>query len=238
VRDDDPREAGALIAEAEGSFADSEAQRHGLLNTVRQKKQLAADSLDCMHHGFARNGDLQIVGEYADGSARIFLLNESGEAAFSPYRDDVRVRHVHAVGLHRDRLYVSTGDEAKYLDCFRIVASEIRFEKRICQQFGGFTALCPLSGRLYLGTDFSSRPNYILCLETGEKFGFPEAAYKMYCVIMIPLRSRFILCVNVSAPYTELQRVVSIFDTERKSFTYCAPYHGTGFAMNWELIDS
>jgi hypothetical protein len=218
-----------LMANAQRSFSQIYLLRQKSLSEINMRLDIRDKIKECLIHGYAVQGGSTLLGEYADDSAMIILYSSEGVRTFSPYEDDPGVRHIHLLHLHDDAIFVATGDSRKYLDKFHFDSGELRFVRRILKRFGGFTAACSIGKHLYLGTDFSNRPNYIYCLQTGEKFGFPRPAFYQYCVLMLRIEERLILCLNISPPYAPPKKTVSIFDSESKRYVFCEEYVEPGF---------
>ena len=174
----------------------------------------------CRIHGVAECEAHTFLGEYAEDSARVYVRSPDRVRIFSPYDRDARVRHIHMVHAHKGVIYIATGDSRKYLDQFTYGDGKLQHVSRVARWFGGFTAGCSIGQKLYLGTDFSGRPNYIHCLETRETFPFPRPAFFKYCAVMLPIEDRYIICVNRSLPYAAPQRVISIFDVVERRFIF------------------
>ena len=122
--------------------------------------------------------DTIIAGEYAFPGARIYVKKGKLERYYEPYASYPGVLHIHSLTKIADDLFfVSTGDTSKFLDVLRINEVECRIVKR-CQSFlGGYTSGLRISDRTYFGSDFSFRPNFILCLETREKHFLPRLSW-------------------------------------------------------------
>jgi hypothetical protein len=202
-----------------------------LLNALNEALAKVADRSDvtpplrnCLVHGFLFTDEMIVIGEYAPRSARICVFQGDRFDICEPYDADHGVRHIHLVHLHKDSVFVGTGDTHKYLDQYVVEDGRLRFNRRILRRFGGFTACCRIGDKLYLGTDFTSRPNYIYCLETGEIFPFPSRAYTQYCCMMLAIDNKYILSMNLSQPLIEKRRTLTLFDTESKSFIYAGDY--------------
>ena len=118
-----------------------------------------------------------------------------------------------------DTLWVSTGDAKKYLDRWTLRKGRMAFEARVLGVMGGFTACAKVRDRTFFGSDFSERPNYIFCLETGQKWFFPRPAYTRYCTLMLPFESTYLFCVNKAL--LKRARALTIFDTRKLAFTCC-----------------
>ena len=89
------------------------------------------------------------------------------------------------------------------------------------RRFGGFTTVAVVEGRHWFGSDFSERPNFLFCLETGRKHFFPAPAYTKWCYVMLPLEERYLYCVNTHLAHVSGRQAVSIFDTRAGTFLHC-----------------
>lgn len=219
----------ALINQAEKEFTERDSLNRRLLKLVGSRA-LGEDSVQgCTFHGLTQYNEHFVLGEYAHNSARVYIISPHGVQILEPYKSDLGVCHIHLVHHHADRIYIATGDSRKYLDSFEWDGHTIQLRDRILRHFGGFTAGCSIGSRSYFGTDFSGRPNYIYCMETGKVFGFPFPAYLEYCVAMLAIEQRFIVCLTTSAPFAEPRRSISIFDSASNKFIYSGLYSGLGF---------
>lgn len=162
-------------------------------------------------------GDLTVVGEYFEGK-RLFLVGRERCLQFRRYLDQPDVRHIHSVISRGDEILVSTGDARKALDLWRLTGEDLVFVKRLRKHSAGFTGATKLGGKLFFGTDFSSRPNWI---ETGRKrFPFPRACYRFYVEAMQAVDSRFIVTVNKDKLVSRGRKVWSVFDAVEGKFLY------------------
>ncbi len=200
------------------ALAELVAEKSERRRTILRDMASGETELDCRLHGFARAGSKLVFGEYAERSARLFVHDGSRVSVIAPYQNDPAVRHIHSLLLHGDLLYVTTGDAGKYLDRYQWVDGELRFDTRVLRHFGGFTTCAVVGGRTWFGSDFSERPNYLYCLETGKKRFFPRPAYTMWCLVMLPLADRYLYCVNTRLDSVSDRRAVSIFDTRLGRF--------------------
>jgi hypothetical protein len=115
---------------------------------------------------------------------------------------------------------VTTGDASKYLDLWNLRGGDLGFVNRLKGYLAGHTAITEVRDKLYLGTDFSSRPNYIEQLG-GSKFFFPKKAYKMEVIAFQSHRDRYIASLNSEMPPLGERKALSIFDTVAEEFIYC-----------------
>ncbi len=168
--------------------------------------------------GICRMGDLTVVGEYFEGK-RLFLLGNGRCLQLRWYLRQSDVRHIHSVVSLGDDILVSTGDARKALDLWRLAGDEPVFVKRLRKHSAGFTGAAKLGGRLFFGTDFSSRPNWI---ETdGKRFPFPRACYRSYVEAMQAVDDRFIVAVNRDKLVDKGRKVWSVFDAAEEKYVYC-----------------
>lgn len=190
-------------------------------------------SFNFLPHGYVILENALVIGEYADNSARIFIENRRDKCdTIDFYRDYRGVRHIHSLLRDGASLFVSTGDSKKFLDQWEITDGQLRFQKRILRLcFGGFTACCVINGLRFFATDFSGRPNYIFCLEKKRKYFFPKPAYTHYCLHMLPVFDRYIICISYSLPYLFPDRSLSIFDIQIFQYIYCKGYSCNGLRL-------
>lgn len=129
---------------------------------------------------YCNNGTF-IAGEYGQPGARILFKKNNITKLFDPYLNDSRVFHIHSICHFKDDLFlIAVGDTAKYLDLIEINENECIIKKRIFKHFGGFTSLLNINGKIWAGTDFSRRPNYIIEIQTGKKYFLPNIAFRQY----------------------------------------------------------
>jgi hypothetical protein len=170
-------------------------------------------------HGACRVGDFTVVGEYGERAARLFLL--SGDALRS--RDDyvhcAGVRHIHCVHPLDDRRFlVTTGDSSRFLDRWVIERGRLRFDKRLMRFLGGFTAAARVGGEIYLGTDYSGRPNYLMRLSDHRRFYLPADGYLQWIVRMEVVADRYVLVLSKELDLLGSARAISIFDAGSDCF--------------------
>lgn len=159
-----------------------------------------------------------LVGEYFEGK-RVFLVRPDSCKVGEHYLGEPDVRHIHSI-IESDRgILVSTGDARKALDQWQIRAGNPVFEKRIRKHSAGFTAAATAGERVYLGTDFSSRPNWIETL-SGKKIPFPAKAYRCYTEAMQTIENRYVVSVNKNMLSGGV-KVCSIFDSQEDRFVFC-----------------
>lgn len=127
------------------------------------------------------------------------------------------------------------GDACKALDLWETREGKLRFLRRLKRRSAGFTAATALGDRIYFGTDFSSRPNWIETL-TGTRYPFPAPAYRCYVEAMEAVDERHLVAVSKNMLKAADQKVWSVFDTGSGKFLYCGrrpslpapPKPGTG----------
>lgn len=181
-------------------------------------------NLNFLFHGYVINPNGFVIGEYAhaDNSARLFIKHNDSFDILNFYQEDDGVRHIHSIFRNDNSLFISTGDTKKYLDQWELDGGRMIFIKRILHNFsGGFTGCCKVQGKIFFGTDYCQRPNYIYCLETSEKYFFPRPAYNQYNLYMLPVENRYIACLNQSMPPFSPDRSICIFDAQKLAFVYC-----------------
>ena len=91
---------------------------------------------------------------------------------------------------------VSVGDTSKFLDLWVVDRSGMAFLKRVRRRLAGYTAAEEVNGEYYFGTDFTSRPNFIVALGSGEKFFFPDKAHKLRADIFHGFFNRYIAAIS------------------------------------------
>lgn len=168
------------------------------------------------------NTNCLIVGEYAEKSARIAYITRKSCTVTDFYNQIYGVRHIHSILKynHSGEYLVSTGDSCKFLDLWIVDDYKLNFVKRIKKQFAGYTAAISINNHYYFGTDFSNRPNYIETLE-GDKFFYPEIAYKLIVVAFYSFLNRYLVSINSNMPQFGDRKTLSIFDTFKEEFIFC-----------------
>jgi len=183
---------------------------------------LPADFAGAGRESIVYEPDILIIGEYGEFRKRIFCVTHKSCAINDYYTNNPNVRHIHAVYKSRASrdILVTTGDTAKFLDLWHMHNDKMVFRKRLKKYLAGHTAITEIGGKYYLGTDFSSRPNYIEELN-GEKFFFPRDAYKMYVIGFYQYKKRYILSINHNMEDFGGQHTLSVFDVVTKKFIFC-----------------
>lgn len=129
-----------------------------------------------------RIGDARIACEYGQPGHRILVESDRGRFIQDPY-DDAGVWHLHAIVPLDDRtVAITTGDSAKYLDIYAVGRDRCRFVRRLKRRLAGYTAMAVSDGRLWCGSDFSERANYLLCIEDGKKYYLPADSIREYVI--------------------------------------------------------
>jgi len=164
-----------------------------------------------------------IIGEYGmdNNSARLFVVDKQGCRINSKYSEISGVRHIHAIhAKNKEEIIITTGDRLKMLDLWEFQASSLVFKKRIKRYLTGYTGITKVADKLYFGTDFSARPNYIET-EKGIKYFFPEKAYKKFVMSLHTFQNRYILALNSDLDEVSKDKTLSIFDTQKLCYIYC-----------------
>jgi hypothetical protein len=162
-----------------------------------------------------------ILGEYGEG-ARLACITEHGCVVNDHYARVPGVRHIHAVQKYGGpgEFLVATGDGAKRLDLWTVRGTEMRFVRQIGKRLTGYTAVARIGGELYLGTDFSGRPNFLQVLG-GARYFFPEKAYRMHAAAFHVLSDRYLVSVNKELDVSGGRRALCVFDTRARRFIHC-----------------
>ncbi|MEA3014403.1 MAG: hypothetical protein QOD42_2948 [Sphingomonadales bacterium] len=170
-------------------------------------------------HGAARVGAFTAAGEYGEGAPRLFLLSPRGMTISDHYAHNPGVRHVHCVHpLGPDSFLVATGDSCKYLDEWRIEDGCLVFAGTRMRFLGGFTAAGTAAGEVYLGSDFTSRPNYLLRLRDRRKFFMPAPAFLHYVYRLEVVADRYVVAAGKSLDIAGGARSISVFDAKAERF--------------------
>lgn len=230
---DPPIKLEGFVPELRAALDALRAERNQVLGTVSQEAESSGEPLYCMDHGFALTEDGAILGEYANYSARLFHVTASGVCAHDDYQRRETVRHIHLVHRSGRHVYVATGDTDKFLDEWDLDGEKLTFTRRILKRFGGFTTVCETEGKTYFGSDFSERPNYIWCLETGQKWFFPKPAYARYCYLMLLAQDRYIVCFHRGLSKLSGGIAYSIFDPREERFVGAGEYVGDVFVSDY-----
>ncbi|MCK5725420.1 MAG: hypothetical protein KAH22_01195 [Thiotrichaceae bacterium] len=168
-------------------------------------------------------GEQCLVGEYGmdNNSARLFVIDKKSCSINLKYSHTAGVRHLHAIhAKNNQEIVITTGDRLKMLDAWTLHKGVLTFDKRIKRYLTGYTGITKVANKLYFGTDFSARPNYIET-EQGEKFFFPEKAYRQFVMSFHSFQDRYILAFNSHLDEFGMSKTLSIFDTETRQFVYC-----------------
>jgi len=183
---------------------------------------LPNDFAGCRREGMVHAKRFLIIGEYGDNSSRVFYITHKTCDIIDFYNHVTGVKHIHLIHRYENpgEFLISTGDSKKLLDLWTIVDGKIRFTKRIKKYIAGYTAAIKVNGKLFLGTDFSNRPNYIETLK-GEKYFFPKKAYKQYVVTFYSLLNRYIVSINAEMVPFGGNKTLSIFDVLKEEFLFC-----------------
>jgi hypothetical protein len=185
-------------------------------------RSLPEDFVAARCEGIVTHDNLLIIGEYSLQSARVAIVTRDSCVVNDYYNRLPGVCHIHLIHSHGPpgELVVATGDTRKLLDLWAVDGANLRFIGRIRKRLAGHSAACTVKGALYLGTDFSCRPNYIETLR-GKKYFFPRQAYTKYTVAFLPVLDRYIFSINTDLQAFGGRRVLSVFDTATERFVYC-----------------
>lgn len=174
-------------------------------------------------HGACRVGRFTVVGEYGERAARLFLLSADSVRCEDHYERCRGVRHIHCVlPVDRHHFLVSTGDTARYLDRWVIHKGRMRFERTLMRYLGGFTAGVRLGKDMYLGTDFSGRPNYLMRLSDRRRFYLPAGAFLHWIVRMEAVAGRYVAVLGKELDVLGGARSICIFDSREGCFVWTA----------------
>jgi hypothetical protein len=190
---------------------------------------LPEDFLGARRCGVVIDDDFIIIGEYGNqknqGVSRIYIFSDFGCFVIKKYLSDKRVKHIHAIHLMQDKksLLVTVGDGAKYLDLWRYNEGSIVFIKRIKKYFAGYMAIAEYNGKIYFGTDFSSRVNYIEIFKgkRRKKILFPEKALRCPCQALEVFDNQYIYALSIGMGVYKDYKVLSVFDIINERFVYC-----------------
>ena len=213
-----------LLSRTRGILESMRAQREQVLRDFALNSPEVDPPTHCLIHGFAITDDGYIIGQYVEGAARIYVRSDGTCLCHDPYKGDRGVRHIHSVFKYNNTVLISTGDAHRYLDEYVTESGRLKMKRRVVRLLGGFTAGCTVNGHLLLGTDFSERPNYVLCFDTGKKFWFPRPAFNQQCALMVAIDDRYVVCFNLTTHCFGDRKTVSVFDTGTMEFVCCAPY--------------
>jgi hypothetical protein len=182
---------------------------------------LPADFECARRQGICEEDQCLVIGEYGENSRIAYVTHEVCVVS-EHYRHVPGVRHIHAI--HRNgnpgEFLVTTGDGSKRLDLWSARDTEVRFVRGLKKRLAGFTAVVRVKDEFYFGTDFSSRPNFIVTL-TGTKYFFPQKAYNRFVTDFYPYLDRYIVAMSCELAVAGGRKTVSIFDTTLRRFIYC-----------------
>lgn len=169
-------------------------------------------------------GNLLVIGEYGFPGKRVAIVSKTSCSIDVHYNDDLEVRHIHSIcntGI-AGRIYISTGDAAKYLDLWDLAEDSLAFVKRVNRLVTGYTAMIKIGHEYFFGTDFSGRPNYLVIRgDDRKKIPFPKKAYKMYVIRLLVCEKRYLACLSQELKCLGGKSALSIFDIARRQFIYC-----------------
>jgi hypothetical protein len=166
-------------------------------------------------HTVAEIGELTLAGEYGEGSARIFVMDDVQCSVTHYYNNRAGVRHIHCIhAISDDAFVITTGDSQRSADLWRIEDGKIRFDRTILRLFGGFTAATRAGGHDYFGSDYSGRPNYLWRMADGKKFFLPSAIFHYFVDNMFTVEDRYIVVVAKQLDTAGGGRKAALFDTE------------------------
>ena len=162
-----------------------------------------------------------LIGEYGDFITRFAYVTVEVCNCNDYYSHIPYLRHIHAVYLPGPDgdIIVTTGDGPKLLDLWVINDNKLVFKRRIRKYMAGHTAITKAGDNYFMGTDFSSRPNYIETLE-GEKFFYPEKVLNMYTVKYHLYNNRYLLAINKDRDIFGGRFGLAIFDTINREYIY------------------
>jgi len=168
--------------------------------------------------------DFLIIGEYGlPMGKRLAYVTRQSCTMYDQYQSNRYIVHIHALykSATSSDILVTTGDSEKRLDLWRVHVDELCFERTLRKRLAGHTAITKVGSRFYMGTDFSSRPNYIERMGDNKKFFFPNPAYKMVVLAFQEYQNRYILAIGSELSPFGKKRALSVFDTATEEFLYC-----------------
>lgn len=178
----------------------------------------------CLVHGHL------VIGEYARPGKRLAVVSRDACHIIDTYSQDPAVMHIHAVLAvgSQGHLLVSTGDTAKYLDLWELDGAGMRLVRRLRGSLAGHTTMAGCGSQVFLGSDFSHRPNYLEIIEEGrsKKLSFPLPAYKMHAVRCINWHGERLIVLSHELDWLGGRFALSVFDPLKKQFVFCGfvPY--------------
>ena len=208
-------------------------RRWGAIGLVRRQQlierygsayrvDLLPDDFECTRRQGVCEGDGGLViGEYGE-NPRLAYVTDTACILSDHYRHVRGVRHIHAVHRYENptEYLVTTGDGSKRLDMWFAGGAEIRFVRALKKRLAGFTAVVRVQGEYYFGTDYSSRPNYIVTL-AGVKYILPQKAYNQFVTDLYAYLDRYIVVMTSDLEISGGRRTISVFNTIEKRFIHC-----------------
>lgn len=187
---------------------------------------LPRDFAGARSEGIARGIGFLAVGEYGMPGKRLAFITRDSCEISDYYVRDPKVLHIHALNYApgSQQLLVATGDAAKVLDSWHVSSSRAVPLTRLRPRLAGHTAILRTDQAVYLGTDFTGRPNYIETLG-GSRYYYPRKAYRSY-VISFSLIGRLLLSYSAEEAALGGRATVSAFDISRGRFVLCEDVDG------------
>ena len=186
--------------------------------------RLPLDFQGTRSEGIIFDQNFLIIGEYGiPNGKRLFYVTQQSCRAYDYYQSNKHIAHIHALyksAFSRD-IIITTGDSEKKLDLWQLESDVLVFKKTLKSILAGHTAITKVGNSYYMGTDFSSRPNYIERLDDGKMIFFPAPAYKMFSVAFQEHQNRYILAINKELEPLGDKWALSVFDTAIEKFIYC-----------------
>lgn len=186
--------------------------------------ELPDDFKYCRREAIIEDRNIIILGEYNKGTkceAGIVILTPNECIVNDHYNTKNGFLHIHSLfKIGEKSLIVTTGDEKKHVDLWKIEEKSLKFKKTIKKYFGGFTAITKIGSSIYYGSDFSYRPNYIES-SGGEKYFFPQKSYRKWVSRFFTIDERYIVSINTEVINTKNKKTISIFDTNNQQYIYC-----------------
>lgn len=170
-----------------------------------------------------------IIGEYGWPGARIAIITHNNFQLVNYYNSIQGVRHIHAICTTQESsntsqdisILITTGDTVKRLDEWVLCSFNQCFslKKTLKKRLAGYTSMVAVNNKIFCGTDFSSRPNFIIENNSGKIYWFPKQCSNMYTVDMIAISGNQILCLNKKLAAFGDNIAISVFDTYKMRFT-------------------
>lgn len=119
-----------------------------------------------------------LYGEYHPlKGTRVFLEEKRILYTFDFYENDHRVNHIHSIQKISDQtVLINYGDSRRYSDLVLVGDGEATLKRigRYDVVLGGYTSGCWVRDRLYLGSDFTERKNFIQEYTTRVRHPLPR----------------------------------------------------------------